>query len=148
MSRRHWVERLQGWGILAVFALVLSIPAVKVYEAFAEHGAWLEEWRAKGPACPVADGPSIATRGAKPPPPFEFQGVHFAYQIGDVSCTTLPEGVFTNSVYPVCQFDAAGGVAVTTGGRTTWFDPGIGHSATVTVRHGRISCVVGAGYVG
>ncbi|MFL5297443.1 MAG: hypothetical protein ACJ798_13765 [Phenylobacterium sp.] len=148
MRTTHWVERLQGWGIVAVFALVVAIPAAKVAEGFAEHQAAIDEWSVRGPACPVANGPTIATRGAKPPPPFDFQGVHFAYQIGDVSCRTLPDGVFTNAVYPVCQFDAAGGVAVTAGGRTTWFDPGIGHSAMVTVRHGRITCVVGAGYMG
>jgi hypothetical protein len=143
--RRRIVGRLQTAGILLLFVALASIPLTVGVATWADHRSLRKEWTIAGPACPVVAQVSPAARGAKPPPPFTYRGARFAYQIGDVECAAVPEeNVFDSSHHTVCQFDAAGAVEVTSGGRTTIFEPGVGHGAMVTVRKGGVSCVVAA----
>ena len=138
--------RLQTAGIVVLLAAVASIPISVGVGTWAAHRASLREWAVKGPACPVSMLLSPAARGAKPPAPFVFQGIGFAYQIGDAFCAVVPvENVFSQATFPVCNFDAPAAVEVTVGGRKVLFEPGVGHSATVSVRNGKVSCVIGAG---
>ncbi|HZZ32972.1 MAG TPA: hypothetical protein VFE10_13375 [Phenylobacterium sp.] len=139
--------RLQTAGIVILLTAIASIPISVGVGTWAAHRASLREWLVRGPACPQSMSLSPAARGAKPPAPFVFQGIGFAYQIGDAFCAVVPvENVFSQATFPVCNFDAPAAVAVTTGRRTVLFEPGVGHSATVSIRHGRVSCVIGAGF--
>lgn len=142
-QRRGLIGKLHIVGILLLLATVASMPLMVGLGTWLTHQAMRKEWTMRGPACPIVPAISIAARGARPPPPFLYQGVAVAYQIGDVFCEAVPEGYFKRGYYPVCQFDAPAAVAVTTGGRTVIFEPGVGHPATVTIRHGQTSCVVG-----
>ena len=146
-KRRTLIRRLQMVGVLLLLAALASIPLTVGVGTWLDHRSLRKEWTLAGPACPVVARISPAARGAKPPPPFTFLGAHFAYQIGDVECAAVPEkSIFDSSHYTVCQFDAAGAVEVTHGGRTTIFESGVGHGAMVTIRKGAVSCVVtGAG---
>jgi hypothetical protein len=140
------IARLQTFGIVLILLAVASIPISTGYSTWAERQKMRKEWTAVGAACPIVATPSPANRGAKPPRPFVYKGVGFAYQIGDVSCVAAPEkGLFNSRTYPICQFDAPAAIAVTAGGHTILFEPGIGHSATVAVQRGRVTCVVGGG---
>jgi hypothetical protein len=140
------IARLQTLGIVLILLAVASIPTSIGYSTWSERQRMRDEWTAAGPACPVVARPSPANRGAKPPPPFVYKGVGFAYQIGDVNCVAAPEkGLFNSRTYPICQFDAPAAIAVTAGGRTVLFEPGVGHGATVAVREGHVSCVVDKG---
>lgn len=144
-ERRGIIGRLQLAGVLLLLAAVASIPLSVGVGTWLTHRSIRKEWTISGPACPVVAQISIAARGAKPPPPFDFLGAHFAYQIGDVECAAVPEeNPFDSSHHAVCQFDAAGAVEVTSGGRLTIFEPGVGHGAMVTIRRGEVSCVVAA----
>lgn len=139
------IGRLQTAGVLLLLLAIASIPLTVGVSTFLDHRSLKKEWIVAGPACPVVARVSLAARGAKPPPPFTYRGAHFAYQIGDVECAAVPEkNVFDSSHYTACQFDAAGAIEVTSGGRTTLFEPGIGHGAMVTVRKGEVACVVAA----
>jgi len=138
--------RLQAAGLIALVAAAASIPVSEGYTAWATHRALRLEWLVNGPNCPVVTALSPAARGAKPPAPFVYKDVGFVYQIGDVTCAAVPErSLFSHATFPVCQFDAPAGVAVTVAGRTTVFEPGVGHGATVSVDHGRIACVTSRG---
>jgi hypothetical protein len=140
------IARLQTFGIVLILLAVASIPITIGVSTWLDRQRMREEWTHVGPACPVVARPTPANRGAKPPGPFVYKGVGFAYQIGDVSCVAAPEkGLFNSRTYPICEFDAPAAIAVTVSGRTILFEPGVGHSATVTVRHGRVSCTVGGG---
>lgn len=145
-KRAGVMARLQMAGILLLLAALASIPLTVGFSTWATRQAMRREWASPGPACPVVAQISRAALGAKPPAPFVYQGVGFAYQIGDVSCVALPEGWLTGKTYPVCEFDAASAIEVRTGGRTVIFEPGVGHGATVTIRHGQVSCAVSAGF--
>jgi hypothetical protein len=142
-KRRRLIGRLQVAGIVVLLLALVSIPVQVGVSTWATHKALKKEWTIEGPPCPVVAEISRAAQGRKPPPPFVYQKVAFAYQIGDVSCEAVPEGYFKRGTYPVCQFDAPAAIRVATGGRTIIFEPGVGHRATVTVRHGKVSCVVG-----
>jgi hypothetical protein len=144
---RHGVfGRLQIVALLALLAGIASIPGAVIFSTWATHRAMLREWVVKGPPCPVSETLSVAARGARPPPPFVYKGVGFAYQIGDAFCAAVPvEDVFSSKTFPVCNFDAPAAIAVTLGARHVLFEPGVGHAAWVTIRDGRISCVMGRG---
>jgi hypothetical protein len=137
--------RLQTAGIVALLAAVAGMPISVGYATWRDHRSVRAEWTASGGACPVTPSVSLAARGAKPPPPFTYRGARFAYQIGDAECAAVPESsLFDSSHYTACQFDAAGAVEVSYSGRTTIFEPGVGHGAIVTIRKGRVSCVLEA----
>jgi hypothetical protein len=141
--RRRLMGVLQVAGVLVLLAGIASIPLTVGVGTWSDHRSLRAEWTRPGPACPVVAEISLAARGAKPPAPFNFEGAHFAYQIGDVECAEVPEeNIFDSGHHTVCQFDAAGAIEVTTGGRTTIFEPGVGHGAMVTVRKGQVSCAV------
>jgi hypothetical protein len=132
--RRRWQDL---WLVAALLAIA-SIPLSEGYATFATNRGLRKEWIANGPACPTVAALSPAARGAKPPKPFVYKGVGFAYQIGDVACAPVPEkSLFTKTTFPVCQFDAPAGIAVTAGARTTYFEPGVGRGATVMVHAGQ-----------
>lgn len=144
-KRRRVIGRLQTAGVLLLLFAVAGIPLTIGFTTWTDHRSLKKEWAIAGPACPVVTRVSPAARGAKPPPPFTYRGAHFAYQIGDVQCAAVPEeNIFDSSHHTVCQFDAAGAVEVTSGGRTTIFESGVGHGAMVTVRKGEVSCVIAA----
>lgn len=142
------LARLQILGIVVLLLAVVSIPFSVGYSTWRAHRSLRAEWAGAGPACPKVSQVSLAAMGAKPPPPFTYRGTHFAYQIGDVECAAVPEkNPLDSAHYTVCQFDAAGAVEVTSGGRTTIFEPGVGHGAMVTVRKGQVSCTIaGSGH--
>lgn len=141
------LDRLKTLGIVVLLLAVIGIPLSIGFSTWRDHQSLRREWTAAGPACPIVPQLSMAVRGAKPPAPFTYRGTSFAYQIGDVECSAVPEkSLFDSSHYTVCQFDAAGAVAVTQGGRTRLFESGVGHGAVVTVRKGQVSCAItGAG---
>jgi hypothetical protein len=142
-KRGRLIGRLQTAGILLLLLALASIPLQVGVSTWATHQSLKKEWTVEGPPCPVVAQISRAALGFKPPPPFVYQRVGFAYQIGDVSCEAVPEGFFSGATHPVCQFDAPAAIKVTTAGRTVIFEPGVGHRATVTVRDGKASCVIG-----
>jgi hypothetical protein len=143
-KREKLFRRLQDLGIIALLLAIASIPLAEGYTAWSANRGLRKEWMASGRACPVVTALSYAARGAKPPRPFVYKGVGFAFQIGDVACAPVPEtSLFTNVTFPVCQFDAPAGLAVTVGDHTTYFEPGIGRGATVMVHAGQPpSCVL------
>jgi hypothetical protein len=145
--RQRRARRLQDLGLAALLVAIASIPLSEAFRAWAGNRALRREWVAAGPACPVVAALSPAARGAKPPAPFVYKGVGFAFQIGDVACSAVPEkSLFTRTTFPVCQFDAPAGIAVTAGGHTTYFEPGVGHGASVSVHAGQPpTCVMLAG---
>jgi hypothetical protein len=143
-SRKSRTMRtLQTAGIVLLLMVIAAMPLQVGLATWGAHQSLKTEWAIRGPACPIVPQISRAALGFKPPPPFVYRHVGFAYQIGDVSCEAVPEGWFTGATHPVCQFDAPAAIRVTYAGRSTIFEPGVGHRATVTVRGGKVSCVMG-----
>ena len=125
-----------------VLALIGS-PVWFVYSTLADQQKLKVQWTIAGPPCPPSPPlPSHPVRG-RGDQVFEYGEVQFSRQSGAVNCAAVPDGgFFTQKTYRVCQFTAPGKVGVLTAGRKTTFEPGA-RPATVTVRQGAASCVLG-----
>jgi hypothetical protein len=134
--------------LTGLMLVILSIPAFLIHETWSQQEAMRQAWSIAGPACPVVQA-SPKSFGDKGPRSFEYGAVRFDRRYGHASCVAPPErGMVSEKTYRVCQFSAPSTLAVTSGGRTVVYKPGTGRRATVTVRDGQISCVVGGWFSG
>lgn len=123
-----------------------SIPGYIVLETWLGLQAAHKAWNVAGEPCPEVAAPAPNMLGKKPLRHFTYGGVRFSRKVGHVDCIALPEDAmpWERTVnYRVCQFTGPGVLGVTLDQRTRWFQPGWGRPATVTVRGGRLRCVVG-----
>lgn len=131
-------------GTVMFLLLICSIPAWLVYETWSMQQAERRAWSIAGPACPEIERPTPALFGGKEPRRFSYGGATFERRFGHVSCASpLGEGLIPGAPYRVCQFNGPGAVSVRTPAGVTYFKPGVGSPATVTIRDGQVSCVVG-----
>ena len=129
---------------IAVGLLVLAgAPLAFVYSTLADQQKLKVQWTIAGPPCPPpAPPPKVRVRW-RGEHVFEYGEVRFSRQFGAVNCAAVPDGgFFETKTYRVCQFTAPGKVVVTAPGLEAAFEPGR-RPATVTVRHGAASCVLG-----
>ncbi|MFC3080033.1 hypothetical protein ACFODL_18180 [Phenylobacterium terrae] len=132
---------------LSMGAIILSaaaIPALVLTEGLARRQALRGLWTIEGPPCPTLAQPGPDVFGPGGPRTFVFGEAALSRRLGHASCVAKTEsGLFTQATYSVCQFTGPAQIAVRTQGRTTWFAPGYGRRATVTIRRGEVSCVLG-----
>lgn len=142
---------LQIGGLALMIVGLATIPGYIILETWMNVVTMKRDWAVEGPPCPEVAVPAPQMLGKKPLKWFTYGGVRFARKNGHVDCAALPEDTlpWRKAVnYRVCQFTGPGVVGVTLDGRTRWFFPGWGKATTVTVRHGRLSCVVGGWFRG
>jgi hypothetical protein len=133
---------LQTAGMVGVLLLVASIPALAVRQTWTSQQALRAAWNIAGPPCPPLT--PAGSLSAWFPREFTYEGVSFERRFGHVMCVAPPKTGFINpEVYSVCQFTGPDTIRVTTAGKAVAFKPGVGQPATVTVRGGRVSCVLG-----
>jgi hypothetical protein len=133
---------MQLVGVLGLLAAVASIPFMTAFATWADHQALMRDLREiSGPACPLPTGPW--PENGRKPKVFVYKGVRFERRYGAVYCEAVTDGMFQSLTHPVCQFTAPGRITVTTARGTSAWQPAIGRDATVTVRDGRASCMVG-----
>lgn len=142
--RSRWRDGVQSLGLAGMLLSLMAIPAYIVIETWMGEQAMQKAWTITGPPCPVVKRPDWIVVGSKPPKAFEYGGIGFARHFGHVSCVAWREnGMFDPDIYRVCQFNAPGAVTVASGGRTISYQPGFGRRATVSIRRGQPSCVMG-----
>jgi hypothetical protein len=143
--RRRWTsEILPAVAILAVCLAAMAMPFALGIETWLMHLSLRQDWAIRGPPCPEVAQVSIAARGLRPPKPFVYKGIRFAAQMGNIYCEAVPdEGWFPKTTHAACQFSNPAAVEVHTPLRDVIYETGVGHRATVTIRNGRPSCVVG-----
>ena len=148
-ARGSSLPGLPTLGMVGLLLLVVSIPLSSIYATWADQRAMRSEWAIEGPPCPVVAPPDSAKLERRPLKVFQYGGASFSRRFGHVSCVSPSDGVFSERVtYRVCQFTAPALVGVTTGKNTTFFATGVGRTATVTVRSGEPSCVLGGWFAG
>ncbi|WP_372784392.1 hypothetical protein [Phenylobacterium sp.] len=136
-------------GIAALAVAGVMLPVWLVGSTWMDRVALQRQWTIAGPACPIVAKPDRAVVGRRSPQFFEYQGIRFGRQSGEVSCVAPPEGhPLDPKSYAVCQFPAPVMVSVDTGQHTVIFQPGLGRRATVTVRRGEVSCVLAGWFKG
>jgi len=142
-------ERFEVAGVLGVLAVVVSLPLIGIYATWSDQRAMRRAWNISGPSCPVAALPPPSGSERRPLAVFDYGDVSFSRKFGHVSCVAPREGgLFTRTTYRVCQFSAPALIGVTTAERTVFYAPGVGRRATVAVRGGTPSCVVGGWFAG
>ena len=142
--RSPWRDGVQSLGLAGLLLSLMAIPAYIVIETWLGERAMQKAWTITGPPCPVVARPAWIVVGSKPPKAFEYGGIGFARHFGHVSCVAWREGeVFDSEIYRVCQFNAPGAVTVALRGQTISYQPGVGRRATVSIRKGQPSCVMG-----
>jgi len=148
MARRRWESKPETGGMAAVLLAVISIPAGLAFANWADMRAARVAWSIDGPPCPRAASAAMLYAGRLPPYVFDYGGARFTRQYGHASCVGFREdGLFNQAVYHVCQFSAPASLAVQTGPDVVTYHPGVGHHATVTIRRGKASCVMGGWFV-
>ncbi|MEO8113080.1 MAG: hypothetical protein ABI655_01780 [Phenylobacterium sp.] len=129
---------------MSIGLVITVIPGGLALSTWAQVQALKAQWTVAGPPCQVVAQAPTSVVGRKPPLTFQYGGVTFSRAFAAANCQALPEDtLFTRESFPVCQFNNPGAVTVTAGGRSVIFQPPVGRRATVTVRHGAPSCVVG-----
>jgi hypothetical protein len=133
----------------ALVLTALGLPAWLVLSTWNERVTLRSQWTIVGPACPVVATPDRAVVGRRSPQFFTYQGIRFGRQTGEVSCVAPPEGnPLDPKSYTVCQFPIPAMVSVDAGAGPLIFQPGPGRPVTVTVRRGKVSCVMGGWFKG
>ena len=137
------ISRLQALGLLVFVAVLASIPVYIGCEAWSERQAVAAAWTITGPPCAIVQRPSrTAFSPSRKLKSFSYHGVTFTRAFGSASCVALDEpGIWSDSTYPVCQFNNPGFVAITSNGQTTVFEPEVGERATVMAPSGIGRCV-------
>jgi len=134
----------QHAGLGGMMLLLVAVPVIDVYRTWAGLSAEKAAWAVQGPACPIVGAADPRVVGRKVPKTFTYNHIAFTRHLGDVSCSAFREEGFMNpDSYSVCQFSGPGAVTVEAGARKVTFQPGPGKRATVTVRDGQPSCVIG-----
>ena len=135
---------VQALALGGLLVLLVAIPAIDVYRTWAAERAARRAWDIEGPACTTVARADPAVVGPKDPKTFDYNKASFTRHHGHVSCAAFrEEGLFNTRFYSVCQFSGPGAVKVDVAGRSTTFQPGPGRRATVTIRDGQATCVVG-----
>ncbi|HWA61774.1 MAG TPA: hypothetical protein VG939_10385 [Caulobacteraceae bacterium] len=145
-TRRTFVA-VAAVGALASLAFLvyasLKDRAINVAEATAESSAW----KIAGPPCPGLTAADYRTQGLSADKTFDFNGLTYSRRFGNAFCSEVAtKGLMGAASYPACQFTSPDVLAVKRGRDLFLFRPGLGRKATVTVRDGRVACVMAAPY--
>lgn len=102
-------------------------------------------WVGDRPGCPPISAAAYATKGyAARERQIVYNEVTFARQFGHVECKDVDtRGGAGFVTHPVCQFTGPAAIRVKTGRGESFFEPGIGQVATVSVEDGRAQCALG-----
>lgn len=131
-------------GLVTLAVLAAGIPSWAVYSLWAHQHELRRDWNIVGPPCPMATDTWQSIVLKREPHTFKYGGATFAHPFGGADCSSVPDGGFiTRNAYYVCQFTRPVMISVATGDRTILFEPGYGRRATVSLRRGKVACVIG-----
>jgi hypothetical protein len=126
-------------------ALRRRMAWVGVAASVAAVAAVARDWSIAGAPCPTASSPAALPAWPRATKVFEYDGVHMARAVGHVSCNEVAYDAGRSlGVFPVCQFSSPAVLIVTTRKAVTYYLPGPGQRATVSVPHGTPRCVLSA----
>ncbi|OJU13750.1 MAG: hypothetical protein BGN86_15350 [Caulobacterales bacterium 68-7] len=128
-------------------AVVATIPAALGTATWMRVRELQKQWTVSGPPCPTM--PAYDPRVGPLKGSFPYLDATYSYGRAQVYCADVPKsGVLASGTYQVCQFNNPGIVQVETAKGVAVFGPMRGHRATVAVRDGAASCIVGGWFAG
>jgi hypothetical protein len=140
--------RSRSRGRLALgLILALAVVAVCVTWNYQSHRKQdlAEGWIGDRPACPQLSAGAYAAKGyPRGERSSAYEETVFARQFGHMECKdVVTKGGLGFLTHPVCQFSGPAALRVKVGAGDTFFEPGVGQIATVSIEHGRASCALG-----
>lgn len=131
-------------GLATLGALAVMLPLGGVYALWSHQQGLRTDWTIKGPPCPPPRRSWAEVVLRREPHTFKYGGADFAHPFGGADCASVPDGPFiTREAFYVCQFTGPVMISVTFAGHTTLYEPGPGRHATVSIRRGKVGCVIG-----
>jgi hypothetical protein len=129
------------WISLALGAAVVGAILVRNW-SYHRQVERVQGWVADAPGCAVVSAAEYASRGYRARErSTEYDGVTFGRQFGHVICKDVDTpGGWGFVTHPVCQFTSPTAIRVQRGRSETFFEPGPGRRATVSIRSGRPAC--------
>jgi hypothetical protein len=130
-------------GILPGAAVVGAILTVN--SAYHHHLETAQGWVGDRPPCPAISAAAYAAKGyVSRERATTYEGVILTRQFGHVMCKDIDtRGGAGFLTHLVCQFTSPTAVRVQVGATEAFFEPGVGHLATVSVERGRPACAIG-----
>ena len=128
-------------------AVVATVPAALGTATWMRVHELQKQWTIDGPPCPIL--PAADARLGPLKGSFPYLEATYSYGRAQVYCADVPKsGVLAAGTYQVCQFNNPGIGRVETTKGVSVFGPMRGHRATVAVRDGAASCIVGGWFDG
>jgi|SRR6185437_9270554 len=139
----HW-RPLRGFWLAAVVAGVALGAVLAANWRYHRRVEREQGWVGAGPACATLSGAAYAARGYRTHErAMDYDGATIARQFGHVMCKDVDTpGRFGFVTHPVCQFTSPGAIRVRQGGIEAFFEPGVGHVATVSLTASGARCTV------
>jgi hypothetical protein len=104
-------------------------------------------WQVKGPPCPSLNEADFAAKHLTALKTFDYDGTTIGRTAGDVSCSDVKSGGGKGfSTDKVCQFTSPATLTVTVKGATYFFNPGVGHPASLYIHHDVPSCILASNF--
>jgi hypothetical protein len=148
VTSRLPIESRPTYGWLMILVAVLAAGGVGGALWWRHRQADIADaraWTVIGPPCPAVDRATFLAQPYEARQAFETDGIRWARSSAVVECQTIrSDGGVGGEVYPVCQFSSPRALQITTAKGDFYFVPPLGQKATVTVRGGVASCVLGA----
>ncbi len=143
--RKPRLDRVARLTVGTVAFLIVAVPVVSLYAFWNHKHRMLVDWDIKGPTCPIAVHTWREIALHRQPHSFKYGGASFSHLFGGADCASVPHATaFSRQADYVCQFTEPVMVSVVTAdGRQVLFEPGFRKRATVALRGGRLSCVIG-----
>lgn len=133
--------RKKNWPLIVAIVAVLGAAAAGGEIWFLKTEAAKEKAdEVVGPPCAALTAEAFAARHLTAKMKADYEGINFARAAGHISCD-LKKGA------QICQFTSPIVVVVTPpSGPASYFEPGVGRPATVTVKGGQASCVMASNF--
>jgi len=150
-ARRNRSLRIWAVAVMTAAGIGLAISGglfgydwfTRQAQAVAQSRSLTAAFDIKGDPCPALTHEAYLAQGVAPRMAFEFQKVKFARRFGHADCAVVDyRDAGGGGGHPVCQFTGPALLVITSEGTESYFAPGIGRPATVSVEHGQAHCVL------
>lgn len=128
-------------GVAVGVAALVALQVVQREKAIADSTAATKIL--DGPPCPQLTQAQYDASRLKATKALVFNDVRFERRFGHVDCSIVGKG---RAISQVCQFTGPAVLVVASKTKTAYFEPGVGHPATVAVTDGEPRCVMASSF--
>jgi hypothetical protein len=140
--------RRPPYGMIAVVGFIVLAVGITVGTRLKQKPEAIDnarKWTFNGPPCPPMTKEAFKATGVALTRSFQYGEVRFARQFGHSSCNNVAtKGGRGLGTFEVCQFTSPAILQVTTRKSDTYYAPGAGQPAIVSMEGGQPRCILGS----